>query len=554
MLGHSIGKTDNYLIDKIKIIVPNEIKQFLKDTLFFSQNQKILEQQFVEKIEEQDFVEKIEEQDKELAELEDRYGKLAIKDKRSAAKYKELLRKDEKLVDQNKRLAELRDRYRKLKGKYEQLTIQDKQSAEPVEKPTDIDKLLTNRDKLILENDFELVESYVRILPFKENFKFEKNESKKIDNTNFKLQAFTNPILNAIAPTFLIRAYLESYNGNLFLITGTGELMYTSIKNIKNENFILNKIQTNFRDIAGSDYIQKQKRVVTDLLIKKNKLYVSYIKSRPANDVVVCDEMAILVSNLDLNEMVFKEFFNNNQCMSGILGAEGGRLSDFIGNKILMTIGDGSSYEGHRRNDPQKTESFLGKIISIDEDTKEYELLSMGHRHPQGLFYDKESNIIFSTEHGPEGGDEINVNISPDDGKIKNYGWAISSYGEHYPEYEERINYELAPLHKSHKDYGFIEPLKEFTPAIGIAPIIETNEFIHMPNKKVLYVGSMGWEIEEGDRSIHQIILNPDLTIAEHNIMPIGERVRDIIYVKELNRILLFLESTGSIGILGIAN
>jgi len=88
--------------------------------------------------------------------------------------------------------------------------------------------------------------------------------------------------------------------------------------------------------------------------------------------------------------------------MSGILGAEGGRLSDFIGNKILMTIGDGSSYEGHRRNDPQKTESFLGKIISIDEDTKEYELLSMGHRHPQGLFYDKESNIIFSTEHGPK--------------------------------------------------------------------------------------------------------------------------------------------------------
>ncbi|MEE3206275.1 MAG: hypothetical protein VX232_00485, partial [Pseudomonadota bacterium] len=184
VLGRSIGKTDNYLIDKIKIIVPNEIKQFLKDTLFFSQNQKILEQQFVEKIEEQD---------KELAELEDRYGKLAIKDKRSAAKYKELLRKDEKLVDQNKRLAELRDRYRKLKGKYEQLTIQDKQSAEPVEKPTDIDKLLTDRDKLILENDFELVESYVRILPFKENFKFEKNESKKIDNTNFKLQAFTNP-------------------------------------------------------------------------------------------------------------------------------------------------------------------------------------------------------------------------------------------------------------------------------------------------------------------------------------------------------------------------
>ena len=475
------------------------------------------------------------------------------------AKYEALLHKDKKLADQNKRLAELRNRYKKLTGKYEQLTIQDKQSAEPVEKPIDIDKLLTDRDKLILENEFKLVESYVRILPFKENFKFEKSESKKIDNTNFKLQAFTNPILDAIAPTSSIRAYLENYNGNLFLITGTGELMYTSIKNIKNENFILNKIQTNFRDIAGSDYIQKQKRVVTDLLIKKNKLYVSYIKSRPAKE---CEEMAILVSNLDLNEMVFKEFFSDHQCMYIMLGSEGGRLSDFIGNKILMTIGDGSSYEGHRESHPQKTESLLGKIISIDEDTKEYELLSMGHRHPQGLFYDKESNIIFSTDHGPEGGDEINVDISPDDGKIKNYGWAISSYGDHYgfpgpgiPLTDDlKILYEIAPIHKSHKDYGFIEPLKEFTPAIGISPIIETNEFIHLPNKKVLYVGSLGWEIEDGDLSIHQIILNSDLTIAEHKIIPIGERVRDIIYVKELNKILLFLESSGSIAILGAVN
>ena len=66
----------------------------------------------------------------------------------------------------------------------------------------------------------------------------------------------------------------------------------------------------------------------------------------------------------------------------------------------------------------------------------------------------------------------------------------------------------------------------------------------------MIYVGALGYNIEEGDLSIHQIILNPDLTIAEHNIMPIEERVRDIIYVKELNRILLFLESSGSIGIL----
>ena len=188
----------------------------------------------------------------------------------------------------------IQNKQTELQNKQTELTDKTKQLATK-------DQELAYQDKLIKKKDFELVESYVRILPFKENFKFEKNESKKIDNTNFKLQAFTNPILNAIAPTFLIRAYLESYNGNLFLITGTGELMYTSIKNIKNENFILNKIQTNFRDIAGKDYIQLQKSVVSHFLIKKNKLYVAYIKKIKDK----CFEMSILVSSLDLDRVVF---------------------------------------------------------------------------------------------------------------------------------------------------------------------------------------------------------------------------------------------------------
>ncbi|MEE3260190.1 MAG: PQQ-dependent sugar dehydrogenase [Pseudomonadota bacterium] len=425
--------------------------------------------------------------------------------------------------------------------------------ADQERQPADEDKQLADKYEQLWDDNRELADKdrvIFTILSFKENFKFERSESEEIDNRNFKLQKFTNSPLKHTGP----RAYLESYNGNLFLITGTGSLMYTSIKNIKDKNFILNRIPTNFMDIAGKDYIQLQESVVSDFLIKKDKLYIAYIKQIKDK----CFEMSILVSELNLNKMLLEEFFTTNECRPEAVGAEGGKLSDFIGNRILLTIGDHGAYERQKINTPQNTESLMGKIISINEDTKEYKLLSMGHRNPTGLFYDKESNIIFSTEHGPEGGDEINVNISPDDGKIKNYGWAISSYGEHYdfpgpgtPLTDEMQElYKIAPLHKSHKDYGFIEPLKEFTPSIGIAPIIETNELIHMPNKKMIYVGALGYNIEEGDLSIHQIILNPDLTIAEHNIMPIGERVRDIIYVKELNRILLFLESTGSIGIL----
>ena len=171
--------------------------------------------------------------------------------------------------------------------------------------------------------------------------------------------------------------------------------------------------------------------------------------------------------------------------------------------------------------------------------------------------YDKEKDTIYSTEHGPQGGDEINVNTSPD-GEIKNYGWGISSYGEHYggqiASNSER--YKIAPLNKSHAKYGFIEPLKYFTPSIAPTQIIKTEKFIKIPNKNIIYIGALGYsdQIDEGDMSIHQFILDNNLKVEQHNIIPVGERIRDMIYVEELNKIFLFLESSGSIGMLEVDN
>ena len=52
---------------------------------------------------------------------------------------------------------------------------------------------------------------------------------------------------------------------------------------------------------------------------------------------------------------------------------------------------------------------------------------SLGHRNPQGLFYDEMTETLFEQEHGPRGGDEINI-IK----KGKNYGWPIITYGKEY--------------------------------------------------------------------------------------------------------------------------
>ena len=70
----------------------------------------------------------------------------------------------------------------------------------------------------------------------------------------------------------------------------------------------------------------------------------------------------------------------------------------------------------------------------ININNKKFKIVAMGLRNAQGLHYDKSNQIIIFTEHGPKGGDEINLLIprSIKDGKVENYGWAISSYGEHY--------------------------------------------------------------------------------------------------------------------------
>ncbi len=129
---------------------------------------------------------------------------------------------------------------------------------------------------------------------------------------------------------------------------------------------------------------------------------------------------------------------------------------------------------------------------------------------------------------------------------IKNYGWAISSYGEHYGGPDSHL-YKIAPLNKSHKNFGFEEPIKYFTPSIGITQILRVNNSIN--NDYKLLVGSMVFDKEEDDMTIHILNFNKDFEETKYEKIYIGERIRDMI---DLNNgsILMTLESSGSFGLL----
>jgi glucose/arabinose dehydrogenase len=76
-----------------------------------------------------------------------------------------------------------------------------------------------------------------------------------------------------------------------------------------------------------------------------------------------------------------------------------------------------------------------------------------GHRNPQGMVYDAANNRLWAVEHGPKGGDELNL-IE----KGKNYGWPKTSYG---------INYDGTVLTKYKEMEGVTNPVRYWVPSIG---------------------------------------------------------------------------------------
>jgi len=384
------------------------------------------------------------------------------------------------------------------------------------------------------------------ILDSIQTFDFLLDSEEIIKDNKYKLTKYTNPLLNEMGP----RSYLALNKEILVLVTGTGTLMYTNLNNLE-KNMIFKKINSNFNQLVMSKYLDGRKSIVKNILIDEGKIYISYLKKVSTR----CVKLAIVSSELNLKQLNFIEIFELDKCQpyGGQMNNTGGNLSKYKDDKILLTVGDFGSYEVQKNDNPQTLNNMIGKILSIDKKTKKINIVSLGHRNSQGLFYDNFDDVIYSTDHGPKGGDEINLDFTHDPKNPKNFGWAVSSYGEHYSYPDKWLTegfYKRAPLHKSHSKFGFVEPLKYFTPSIGITQIIKSEKFENISSKKAIYVGSMGWDLEENDLSIHKFILNDNYKIEDHEVIPIVERIRDLIFYDQKNQILMFLETSGSIGIL----
>ena len=333
--------------------------------------------------------------------------------------------------------------------------------------------------------------------------------------------------------------YIDFYKSNIIVLSSRGVLAFK--KNIEDINENFQQIKNNINEFIGKDQFKKHKWFsLKDIFIFNNKIFISYTEEIKED----CWNTSVIYGGMNYENIVFRKLFSPKECIHSNDNIDkefnahqsGGKIISFDDNHILLSVGDFRS-----RHLAQDIESVNGKIIKVNIDNGNYEIISMGHRNPQGLYFDKENNFLLETEHGPMGGDEVNLievnKINRDN--IQNYGWAISSAGEHYGGKIEanKTRYEKYPLYKSHSEHGFIEPLKSFVPSIGISEIVKIGQ-----NKYV--VSSMK------DKSLYFFELNKQKQIINLNRVEVFERVRDLSLKN--NQLFLFMEDTASIGVLNL--
>ena len=386
-----------------------------------------------------------------------------------------------------------------------------------------------------------------------ENIYFEKFKNEKIfsDKNVYNLEVFHSPFLyNPIHAQAKGSAFIEETKKNIIIVDSLGEIYFFKKSDLRLKKFFAKNIPNNLRNIIKyQTFYDKYEYSIKDVLIFDNRIYLSFTNEISKN----CFNTSILVSDLKYDYLDFSVFFNPNDCVKkdNITGffnphIAGGRLVSFNKNHLLFSTGDFQNYKL-----AQSKDNLFGKILKINIINKKVDIVSLGHRNVQGLKYDKKKKLIISTEHGPIGGDEINLNKLTTE-RILNFGWPKASYGDHYTSEKEK-RYTLAPLYKNHIKHGYEEPLIYYSPSIAISEIENVNDLFSISDNKLedYFVGSLGKDLENGQLSIHHLKIDykkPE--IIKYDIIQIRERIRDIKYSEELKVVLMFLESSGSIGIL----
>ncbi|CAM3454074.1 PQQ-dependent sugar dehydrogenase [Rouxiella silvae] len=250
---------------------------------------------------------------------------------------------------------------------------------------------------------------------------------------------------------------------------------------------------------------------------KTRRVYLSYAKKDDKGQPHA--ELGYGTLSADgLNLENFKTIFVETPALESGINLGGKLLFDPQGN-ILMSLGD-----NNQRIEAQNLNSLRGKVIRLTAEggipqdnpfVKQLgahpEIYTFGNRNPQALAFNPWSGDLWETEHGPRGGDEVNI-LKPGN----NYGWPLATYG---------INYSGMPIPEAkgtHID-GMEDPLYYWRISPGVSGMAFYNNAKFPAWKGTLLVGALK------ETSLIQLKVNNKRVLSEKRMLTnLGQRIREV--------------------------
>jgi glucose/arabinose dehydrogenase len=176
---------------------------------------------------------------------------------------------------------------------------------------------------------------------------------------------------------------------------------------------------------------------------------------------------------------------------------------------------------GQEKVFPQDLETAPGKIHRIKDDGSipadnpfvgkgkaVASVYSYGNRNPQGMTMDPVTGLIWETEHGPRGGDELNLIQSG-----ANYGWPVITYG---------INYDGKPISAISKKEGMSQPVTYWIPSIAPSGLTFVTGDKYPAWKGSLLVGSLRFN------HINRCVMKDNKVVSQEKILLNIGRTRNV--------------------------
>ena len=243
-------------------------------------------------------------------------------------------------------------------------------------------------------------------------------------------------------------------------------------------------------------------------------IYISYSSSNDQNPGTNTTILRFKIKNFTAvnQEIIYKATPNSKRTLH-----YGSRMVFDKENYLFFSIGD----RGNRDLNPQDIKRDGGKIYRLHDDGRipidnpfinernsKKAIFSYGHRNPQGMIYDEDKDEIWIHEHGPRGGDEINIIEAG-----KNYGWPLASYG---------VNYIGTKFTTKTSIDGMVNPLHYWVPSIAPSGMLLVKNPKYPTLDGSILIGSLKFQY------LHQCIIENGKIVKENKLFEEIGRVRSI--------------------------